>query len=380
MENFVFCNPTTLHFGKNALSGLNNVLQQYGRKVLLVYGKGSIKKTGLYDNVMDYLKEVNAEVFEYEGIRPNPVIEEVDTAAALGRKHKVDVILAVGGGSVIDSAKFISITIPVQHPAWDFITRKAKPVKAVPLICILTLAATGTEMNPFAVMSNHDANFKDGYASPLMYPAHSFLDPQLTVTVPRNYTAYGIADLIAHCFEAWFGPGEATLSDRFIISIVQEAIKYGPPLLKDLGNYELREKIMYAATMALNGLTLQGKKSGDWAVHGIGHILSLLYDVPHGASLTIVYPAWMKYIEGKYPDRIGLLGSGIFNESLTAHESIWRIEDLFRSLECPVRLSETGIVGISKQKIFETLVINKVSGANYKLKEEDLRKIVELFL
>jgi hypothetical protein len=137
---------------------------------------------------------------------------------------------------------------------------------------------------------------------------------------------------------------------------------------------------MYAATMALNGLTLQGKKSGDWAVHGIGHILSLLYDVPHGASLTIVYPAWMKYIEGKYPDRIGLLGSGIFNESLTAHESIWRIEDLFRSLECPVRLSETGIVGISKQKIFETLVINKVSGANYKLKEEDLRKIVELFL
>jgi alcohol dehydrogenase YqhD (iron-dependent ADH family) len=380
MENFVFCNPTTLHFGKNALSGLNNVLQQYGRKVLLVYGKGSIKKTGLYDNVMDYLKEVNAEVYEYEGIRPNPVIEDVDIAAAFGRKHKVDVILAVGGGSVIDSAKFISITIPVQHPAWDFITRKAKPVKAVPLICILTLAATGTEMNPFAVMSNHDANFKDGYASPLMYPAHSFLDPQLTVTVPRNYTAYGIADLIAHCFEAWFGPGEATLSDRFIISIVQEAIKYGPPLLKDLGNYELREKIMYAATMALNGLTLQGKKSGDWAVHGIGHILSLLYDVPHGASLTIVYPAWMKYIEGKYPDRIGLLGSGIFNESLTAHESIWRIEDFFRSLECPVRLSETGIVGINKQKILETLVINKVSGANYKLKEEDLRKIVELFL
>jgi len=380
MENFVFCNPTTIHFGKNSLDELNDVLQHYGRKVMLVYGKGSIKKTGLYDKVMDCLKDVKAEVFEYEGIRPNPVIEDVDAAAAIGRKHKVDVILAVGGGSVIDSAKFISITIPVQHPAWDFITRKAKPEKAVPLICILTLAATGTEMNPFAVISNPDAKFKDGYGSPLMYPAHSFLDPQLTVTVPRNYTAYGIADLIAHCFEAWFGAGEASLSDRFIISIVQEAIKYGPSLLKDLNNYELREKIMYAATMALNGLTLQGKKSGDWAVHGIGHILSLLYDVPHGASLTIVYPAWMKYIEKKYPDRIGLLGSGIFNESLTAHESIWRIEDLFRALECPVRLSETGIANINKQKIFETLVINKVSGANYKLKEEDLRKIVELFL
>jgi len=379
MENFVFCNPTTLHFGKNALDGLKEVLQHYGRKVLLVYGKGSIKKTGLYDKVMGYLNEVQAEVFEYEGIRSNPVIEDVDIAAALGRKHKVDVILAVGGGSVIDSGKFISITIPVQHPAWDFITRKAKPEKAVPLICILTLAATGTEMNPFAVISKHDANFKDGYGSPLLYPAHSFLDPQLTVTVPRNYTAYGIVDLIAHCFEAWFGAGEATLSDRFIISIVQEAIKYGPALLKDLNNYDLREKIMYAATMALNGLTMQGKKSGEWGVHGIGHILSLLYDIPHGASLTIVYPAWMKHFQERAAGRIALLGSGIFNESLTAPESIKRIEDLFRSLECPVRLSETGIV-TDKQKILDTLVINKVSGANYKLKEEDLGKIVELFL
>jgi hypothetical protein len=379
MENFIYCNPTTLHFGKNSLYELNNVLQQYGKKVMLVYGKGSIKKTGLYDRVTGYLKEMHTEVFEYGGIRSNPVIEDVDAAAAIGREHQVNVILAVGGGSVIDTAKFISITIPVMHPAWDFITRKTKPVKAVPLVCILTLAATGTEMNPTAVISNHAAKFKDGYGSPLMYPAHSFLDPQLTDSVPRNYTAYGIADLIAHCFEAWFGPGEATLTDRFIISIVQEAIKYGPSLLKDLHNYELREKIMFAATMALNGLTLMGKKSGDWGVHGISHILSLLYDIPHGASLSIVYPAWLKHIEKKQPDRVGLLGSGIFAESLTSYESIWRIEELFRSLECPVRLSETGIA-VSKQKILETLVLNKVSGANYKLREEDLRKIIELFL
>src|SRR5664279_3009171 len=166
---------------------------------------------------MSTLKEVNAEVFEYEGIQSNPLIEDVEAAAAIGRKHGVECILAVGGGSVIDSAKFISITIPVQHPAWDFITRKAKPEKAIPLICILTLAATGTEMNPFAVISKHDSNFKDGFGSPFMYPAHSFLDPQLTITVPRNYTAYGIADLIAHSFEAWFGAGESTLGDRFII-------------------------------------------------------------------------------------------------------------------------------------------------------------------
>ena len=379
MENFIFCNPTTLHFGRNTLSGLPSVLRHYGKKILLVYGKGSIKNSGLYDTVLDYLKEVNAEVFEYEGIQSNPLIEDVEAAAKIGRQYKVDVILAVGGGSVIDSAKFISITIPVKHPAWDFIIRKAKPESAIPLICILTLAATGTEMNPFAVISNPAEKFKDGYGSPLMYPVHSFLDPQLTLTVPRNYTAYGIADLIAHCFEAWFGSGDATLSDRFIISIVQEAIQYGAPLLKDLNNYELREKIMYAATIALNGLTLQGKKSGDWAVHGIGHILSLLYGIPHGASLTIVYPAWLKHIEKKFPDRIGQLGSGIFNESLTAHETIWRIEALFRSLDCPVRLSETGIK-TDKQKIYETLTANRICGANYLLKEEDLKKIMELFL
>jgi len=290
MESFIAHNPTILHFGKNVLSGLEYTLQHYGKKVLLVYGKGSVKKTGLYDKVIGILKEAGAEVYEFSGIRPNPVIEDVDAAAAIGRRHRVDVILAVGGGSVIDSAKIISITIPVQHSAWNFLTRKTKPQKAIPLVCILTLAATGTEMNPFAVISNRDAQFKDGYGSPLMYPAHSFLDPQLTVTVPRNYTAYGIADLIAHCFEGWFGAGDATLTDRFILSIVQEAMEYGPALLNDLENYTLREKIMYAATMALNGLTMQGKKSGDWGVHSIGHLLSLIYDVPHGASLTIVYP------------------------------------------------------------------------------------------
>jgi alcohol dehydrogenase YqhD (iron-dependent ADH family) len=379
MESFIANNPTVLHFGKDVLSGLGTVLHQYGNKVLLVYGKGSVKKTGLYDKVIGILKEVSAEVYEYSGIRPNPVIEDVDAAAAIGRRHGVDVILAVGGGSVIDSAKIISLAIPVQHSAWDFLTRKTKPQKAIPLVCILTLAATGTEMNPFAVISNRDAQFKDGYGSPLMYPAHSFLDPQLTVTVPRNYTAYGIADLIAHCFEGWFGAGDATLTDRFILSIVQEAMEYGPALLNDLENYTLREKIMYAATMALNGLTMQGKKSGDWGVHSIGHMISLLYDVPHGASLTIVYPAWMKHLQDRIPDRISQLGSGMFNEPLSAGQAIDRIEDFFRTLECPVRLSETGITSTDKSKIREAMVINKVSGANLKLTEVDYDPLIELF-
>jgi alcohol dehydrogenase YqhD (iron-dependent ADH family) len=380
MENFIAHNPTTLHFGKNVLTGLGQVIQLYGKKILFVYGKGSIKKTGLYDQIIGLLKAFDAEVFEYEGIKSNPVVQDVDAAAKIGRKNKVDLILAIGGGSVIDSAKIISITIPVNHSGWDFYTRKANPKKAIPLIAVLTLAATGTEMNPFAVLSNHETMIKDGYGNKLLYPAHSFLDPQLTYTVPKDYTAYGIADLIAHCFEAYFGYGEATLSDRFIISIVREAMEYGPRLLDDLHNYELREKLMYAATMALNGLTFYGKVSGDWGVHAIGHCLSLLYDIPHGASLTIVYPAWMRYFKEQIPDRIAILGSNLFQEPLSADESIHRIEAFFRSIDCPIQLSDMSIPGDIKQSIYETMVINKVSGANLKLKESDYFPLIDLFL
>jgi alcohol dehydrogenase YqhD (iron-dependent ADH family) len=380
MENFIAHNPTALHFGKNVLTVLGQVVRQYGKRVLLVYGKGSIKKTGLYDQVMDILRSADNRVFEYEGIKPNPVIEDVDAAAETGRKNQVDVILAVGGGSVIDSAKIISITIPADHSGWDFYTRKANPKKAVPLIAVLTLAATGTEMNPFAVLSNHDTMIKDGYGNKLLYPAHSFLDPQLTFTVPKDYTSFGIADLVAHCLEAYFGHGDATLSDRFIISIIREAVEYGPRLLDDLHSYELREKIMYAATMALNGLTLYGKTSGDWCVHGTGHCLSLLYDVPHGASLTIVYPAWLRYVKNRIPERIAFLGSSLFGETLNADQSIDRIEEFFKSIGCPVRLSDLNIKGTDRQKIYETMVINRVSGANLKLKESDYYPLIDLFL
>ena len=380
MENFIAHNPTVLHFGKDILKTLGSTVSLYGKKVLLVYGRESIKKSGLYDKILIQLHDSGAEIFEYSGIRPNPIVEDVDKAAAIGRNKKVDVILAVGGGSVIDSAKMISIAIPVQNSAWDFMTRKAKPVKAIPLITVLTLAATGTEMNAFAVISSHDALVKDGYGSPLLYPVHSFLDPQLTVSVPANYTAYGIADLVAHCFEAWFGPGEATLSDRFVISIVQEGLNAGPDLLNDLTNYSLREKIMYAATMALNGLTLFGRTSGDWGVHSIGHILSLLYDIPHGASLTIVYPAWLRYVKDRIPERIAQLGSELFQEKLNADETIDRIEGFFKSIHCPVRLSEMNIPNVDPDLICKTMISNNVSGVNLKLKESDYCQIVRLFL
>lgn len=380
MDNFNAYNPTALHFGRNVLSSLGTTLREFGTRVLLVYGTGSVKKSGLYDQVMQLTKAAGLTVVEYGGIRSNPLINDVDAAAAIGRTHNVDVILAVGGGSVIDSAKIISVTIPVEHGGWDFFNGKAKAAKAIPLVAVLTLAATGTEMNPFAVVSNLETRQKSAFGSPLTFPKHAFLDPQLTVSVPRDYTAYGIADLIAHCFEAWFGIGDATLTDRFVISIVQEAMKYGPLLLEDPENYELRAKIMFAATMALNGMTMYGRSNGDWGVHSAGHILSFLYDLPHGASLTIVYPAWMRYFKDRIPDRIALLGSNLFHEPLTPDETIRRIEQFFRSIGCPTRLSDLSIPGEVRQPIYEGMVVNKVSGANMRMKEEDYFGLIDLFL
>ena len=380
MENFTAYNPTTLHFGKDILSTLGTTLKEYGNRVLLVYGQGSVKKSGLYDRITGDLKMQGFEIAEYGGIKSNPLIEDVDAAAAMGREHRADVILAVGGGSVIDSSKIISVAIPVQNPAWDFFSGKAKASGAIPLVAVLTLAATGTEMNPFAVVSNHDLGLKSAFGSPLTFPKHSFLDPGLTLTVPRDYTAFGIADLVAHCFEAWFGIGETALTDRFVISIVREAMEYGPKLLDDLQNYEYRERIMFAATMALNGMTMYGRSTGDWGVHSAGHCLSLLYDVPHGASLTIVYPAWMRHFKDRVGERIAQLGSALFDEPLTMDESIQRIETFFRSIGCPVRLSDMNIPGDPRQRLFESMVHSKVSGGNVKMKEEDYRELIGLFL
>jgi alcohol dehydrogenase YqhD (iron-dependent ADH family) len=288
-------------------------------------------------------------------------------------------ILAVGGGSVIDSAKVISATIPVDHSAWEFYGGDEKPKTAIPLIAVLTLAATGTEMNPFAVVQNNATKEKLGWGNNHLYPRHSFLDPQYTVSVPRDYTAYGIADLMVHCTEAYFDGGDASLSDRFVFSILKEAVEYGPQLLEDLNNYELRARIMYAATAALNKLTMHGRiKGGDWGVHQLGHVLSMLYDIPHGASLTIILPAWMKYFKKRLSDKIARLGQNVFGTE-TADDAIESFESFFKGIGCPVRLSECGIQRIDKNEILEGMAATNPSGNEIKLNSEDYPKLIDLF-
>jgi hypothetical protein len=375
MQNFTIYNPVNLHFGKNCLDQLPTSLGQYGQKVMLIYGRSSIVENGLYQKVKTLLKDF--EVVEFGGIKSNPLLEDADAAARMAKDNKVDVILAVGGGSVIDTAKMVSIGAHVDHSIWDFMTHKEQPQKATPMIAVLTLAATGTEMNPFAVLQNRKTMKKIGYGHAFTYPKESFLDPQLTTTVDAKYTAYGIVDLIAHSLEAYFGAGDSPLADRFVYSIIEEAMEAGPELLRNLDNYELRARIMYAATMALNGTTNHGRKTGDWGVHAIGHELSLLFDTPHGASLSIAYPAWMRLMKKKAGDRIIELGSALFGVS-SVEETAAEFEAFFEAIGSPTRMKQAGIKEESFPLILEQYQTNKTSGAHYKIDEYEYDELIKL--
>jgi len=379
MENFIAYNPTKLHFGRDVVEQLGEASQEFGKKILLMYGKGSIKKNGIYDQVIKQLKSYNAEIIEYSGIKSNPLVDDVNEAAQLGKLSNIDLIVAVGGGSVIDSAKITALSIANNTDPWAIMKFKVKPKSTIPVIAVLTLAATGSEMNGAAVLQNHETDEKKGFVSSLNYPKHSFLDPTYTFSVPKDYTAYGIVDLIAHSLEGFFGKGDATLTDRFVEAIIKEAIEYGPKVLSEPDNYEYRAKIMWAATNALNGLTNHGRKSGDWGVHDIGHNLSYLFDTPHGATLSIAFPAWLKLQKERIPERIAKLGEHLYGNS-SVDKTIENLEYFFQSISSPIKLSDIGIKEDKKEMIIQQMIKTETNGMVHKLNDDDRKKIVELMM
>jgi alcohol dehydrogenase YqhD (iron-dependent ADH family) len=376
MENFIAYNPTHVHFGEGVVEKMNQFISQYGKKVLLMYGKGSVLKNGSYHDTKAQLEKLNAQIVEYNGIKPNPLADHVDEAARLGIENDIDMIVAVGGGSVIDSAKITAICIDRKVPAWDVMKQKVLIRSAKPVIAILTLAATGTEMNAVAVLQNPETKEKIGYRHPVIFPKHSFLDPNYTRSVPANYTAYGIVDLVAHSMEAYFGEGEASLSDRFVYAIIEEAMEYGPALMKDLENYDLRARIMWAATNALNGLTSYGRVNGDWGVHAIGHTLSFLYDTAHGASLSIAYPAWLRHLSKTIPDRITEFGKALFGTT-DPESTIEALETFFHQLGSPIRMQEENIQSENFDEILDLMNKNKAGGMAHALEDDDRKQILE---
>lgn len=376
MENFIWNIPTQMHFGKDVCLRIRSILPTFGTRVMLLRGGESSVKNGVRTKMIAEMNAAGMTWIEFSGIKSNPTVEDAREAVMLGREFVPDVILAVGGGSVIDTAKAVAAAIPVENDPWDLYIGKLKPKTAIPIIAVLTLAATGTEMNSFSVMQNNTEGIKTSFMSRLVAPKYSFLDPAFTVSVPRSYTAYGISDMVAHAMEAWFGEGDASLADRFVVAIIQEAIEYGPRLLKEVDNVDLRARIMYAATCALNELTMFGRKSGDWGVHALGHVFSLLYEFPHGATLSAVYPAWMKHVATRDSARIAEFGKSVFGVS-GVEQTITKTVQMFRSFLSPTNLNEMKIENYDEERVVDAMIKSKASGYHYPLVEDDFRAILD---
>ncbi len=347
MENFTFLAPTKIIFGKDSINNLETEIKVFGKNVLLTYGGGSIKKSGIYDNVLNLLKDYN--IFELNGIEPNPKIESVRKGIKICKENNIDVILAVGGGSVIDCSKVIAAGYYYDKDAWDLVLNPDLITKALPIVTILTLAATGSEMNKNAVISRMDTNIKKGTRANVMIPKVSILDPTYTYTLPPIQTASGAADIMSHIFENYFQNDKDTnVQDRLAEGLLKTVIKNTPIVLNNPKDYSARSNIMWSSSLALNGLTGSGK-SGAWTCHTIEHELSAFYDITHGVGLAIVTIPWMKYILNENTvDKFAEYAKNVFdieNEDKykQAQEGIEATANFFKSIGLPSKLSEVGI-------------------------------------
>jgi len=295
MNNFIYDIPTKVYFGENQLEYLGEELNKYGKKVLLTYGGGSIKKSGLYDKIVAEIKNAGLELFELNGIDPNPRVSSVNAGADICKKEDIDVLLAVGGGSVLDCTKYIGVATYYDGNAWDILLGKTPVEKCLPIITVLTLAATGSEMDSGGVISNPETKDKIGLMFPPMQPKVSFLDPTNTFTVSKFQTASGAADMLNHIMEVYFNMDQ----DLYMLDCVMEGlmktiIKYAPIALSEPDNYEARANLMWTSSWAINGY-INGGKRQTWSCHPMEHELSAIYDITHGLGLAILTPHWMEY-------------------------------------------------------------------------------------
>ena len=356
MENFTFHIPTVIYFGKGQIEKLGPTISAYGSKVLVVYGGGSIKQNGIYEQVISALKENEFPYIELSGVEPNPTIETVRKGVQLCREHHVDLLLPVGGGSVIDCAKMISAGACYSGDPWDLVINSSKIQHAFPIITILTAAATGSQMDPAAVISNPDTHQKIGAKSPWLLPKVSFMDPTYTETVGPWQTACGVADIMSHTLENYFSNSHAFLQERVAEAILKTCIHYGLQAVQHPGDYEARANLMWASSWAINGFLKLGKMV-NFSVHPIEHELSAYYGITHGAGLAILTPHWMRYVLDDTSvvqfQNYGINVWGI-SDQLDPYEianlPIRKTEEYFRALGLPTSLRE---MEIGKEKFDE---------------------------
>ncbi|WP_053367560.1 iron-containing alcohol dehydrogenase [Bacillus sp. FJAT-27245] len=388
MDNFTFYNPVRLIFGKGQLAELKNEVPKYGKKVLLVYGGGSIKRNGLYDQVIMLLNEAGAEVFELAGVEPNPRVSTARKGIEICKTEGIELLLAVGGGSVIDCTKLIAAGAMYEGDAWDIVVKKAEVNDALPFGTVLTLAATGSEMNAGSVITNWETNEKYGWgAPPYSMPKFSILDPVHTFTVPKDQTIYGIVDMMSHTFEHYFHKaGNTPYQDRMCESLLQTVMEIAPKAVEDLENYEYRETLLYCGTMALNGIINMGFR-GDWATHNIEHAVSAVYDIPHGGGLAILFPNWMKHNLKTDPARFRQLAVRVFGvdpsgktDEEAGLEGIEKLREFWSSIGAPARLADYGIDDSKVELMADKAMANGEFGGYVTLNKEDVLAILRASL
>ena len=352
---FEYQNPTRLIFGVGTLAQLGKVAKEYGTRALLVTGGGSIKRSGVFDRALKGLNEAGVSVFECAGVEPNPRISSVKRGAATARENNCDLVIALGGGSTMDAAKVMAAAALYDGDPWNMIIHGQPdphiPTQALPLITVPTLAATGSEMNSGAVISNEETKEKSFVQAKCLYPKAALLDPELTASVPKDQTAYGTCDLITHITEAYFnGSGDTPIQDRFAEGVILTAMEYGPKAIANGNDLNARAQLQWAATVALNGWVQSGSGSVGYPVHMIEHTLSAHHDIAHGAGLAILNPSWMRFAAKtntlkfvQFATRIfGLTAKGP-DDRECALAGIDRFEAFLRSIGCPTHLSEVGI-------------------------------------
>ncbi|HOP75554.1 MAG TPA: iron-containing alcohol dehydrogenase [Bacillota bacterium] len=350
MENFEFCSPTKIIFGRGMESRVGAETKKYANKVLLHYSGGSIKKSGLYEKVTQSLREAGVEFVELGGVQPNPRLSLVREGIALCREHKLEMVLAVGGGSVIDSAKAIALGVPYSGDVWDFFANRAVPAEALPKGVVLTIPAAGSEASKSAVITNEDGWYKWGLNVELNRPQFAIMNPELTFTLPPYQTACGAVDIMAHIMERYFtNVTDVDLTDRLCEGALKSMIRNTLIAIKEPDNYAARAEMMWAGTLAHNDLLGTGR-IGDWAAHMIEQEISAIYDVAHGAGLAVVFPAWMKYTFKrnlntfiKFAVRVWDVDYDFDQPERTAWEGIRRLEDFYRQIGMPVTLAELGV-------------------------------------
>lgn len=378
MNDFTFHRKTKLIFGRSAMGKIGSELKPIARKILLTYGKGSIKSAGIYDKVMEQLN--GFEVKEFSGIEPNPRVATIREAILLGKNFQPDLILAVGGGSVIDGSKLIAAGIKSEHDAWDLVLDESKIGDCVPLATVLTVAATGSEMDPFAVITNWETHEKKSFEHENVLPLISFCDPQNTYSVTADQTAYGIVDIYSHVLEQYMTASTNTeLQDRWAEGILLTLLDNAHPLLTDLQNYNARANVMLCSTMALNGLISLGTPQ-DWATHAIEHELSAYYDIPHGLGLAILTPRWLETVAlTQKPDKLVQYGKRIFGLTGSDQEiatlAIMQTFDFFHSMNIKMYLHEVNITDEHFDIMVKNLESEKIG--EFPLSADKIRNILD---